>query len=124
MVDVLGFHLVQIPLCRTNCCLMKLQFCFLPIDDVSQQIASSTALVMEREMTDIENEVLDAIKARTQPLEMKKVLEERMKYFDEDGNLCFEWGKVPTREGKAGYEQAIQFLDEQSPMQKLEISLE
>ena len=42
--------------------------------------------------------------------------------FDEDGNLCFEWGKVPTREGKAGYEEAIQFLDKQSPMQKVEIS--
>ena len=29
---------------------------------------------------------------------------------------------MPTREGKAGYEEAIQFLDNQSPMQKVEIS--
>ena len=95
------------------------------VDNVGQHVASSSALVVEREMTDIEKEVLDAINlARTKPLEIKKALEERMKLFDEDGNLCFEWGKVPTREGKAGYEEAIQFLDNQLPMQKWRLALE
>ena len=44
------------------------------VDNVGQHVASSSALVMEREMTDIEKEVLDAINlARTKPLEIKRL---------------------------------------------------
>ena len=76
-----------------------------------------------RELSKVEKEVIEAINlARSSPSEMKKIIEERLKLFDSDGNLCFDWGKIPTQDGKAGYEAAIEFLSKQMPLPKVEIS--
>jgi hypothetical protein len=65
----------------------------------------------------LETQVFQALNlARTQPLEMARLIEQRLQYLGGDNVFKFSWGNVGTTEGRTAYEGAIEFLKAVTPM--------